>query len=113
MDHQHISIVLDGLCLDASNILYGRVLMRPQWLNRYGLRIKPNVVLWYINGWDERVLETPHAPYRNPVHFVLQAGVNEHILERMGEDPIGDGFEWERTILFRPVMFPGIHPQFK
>ena len=29
------------------------------------------------------------------------------------KDPIGDGFEWERTILFRPVMFPGIHPQFK
>lgn len=89
------------------------VQMRPQWLNRYGLRIKPNAVLWYINGWDERGLETPHAPYRNPVHFVLQAGVNEHILERMGEDPIKDGFEWERTILFRPVMFPGIHPQFK
>ena len=64
-------------------------------------------------GWDERGLETPHAPYRNPVHFVLQAGVNEHILERMGEDPIKDGFEWARTILFRPVMFPGIHPQFK
>ena len=87
--------------------------MRPQWLNRYALRIKPNAVLWYINGWDERVLETPYAPYRNQVHFVLQAGVNEHILERMGEDPIGDGFEWERTILFRPVNFPGIHPTFK
>jgi hypothetical protein len=34
-------------------------------------------------------------------------------IEDMSDDPIGDDFEWERTILFRPINFPGIHPNFK
>ena len=48
-----------------------------------------------------RTLETPHAPIDTPVHMVVQAGVNPAI-----RDDWHDNFEWEQTILFRPLRAP-------
>ena len=71
-----------------------------QW-HRYRVEVLPGRIRWFVDGRTVRTLETPHAPIDIPTHLVVQAGVNPAI-----RDDWHDNFEWEQTILFRPLRAP-------
>lgn len=69
--------------------------------HHYQVDIDPGQVRWFVDGRLRRELHTPHAPHKVPVHLTIHAGVNPAIL-----DDWHDNFEWEQTILFRPLRMP-------
>ena len=69
--------------------------------HHYQVDIDPGHVRWFVDGRLRRELHTPHAPYKIPVHLTIHAGVNPAI-----QDDWHDNFDWEQTILFRPLRMP-------
>lgn len=73
-----------------------------QW-HKYGVRIYPDCIRWYVDGVMVRHLDTEFSPYNTRLHFAVQCGVNQNFGVMWHND-----IAWEENMYIIPDRAPGI-----